>query len=99
MGEAGEGGKREGGGSATATEGGGGPGEEARVEETHSQEEGAAEKRPRTEKSDTKTEAGGSGTITVIIQEGAHDQHLSDELGGGSYYGLCEGSLGVVQEG
>ena len=33
--------------------------EEARVEETYSQEERGAEKRARTEKCDTKTEAGG----------------------------------------
>ena len=31
----------------------------ARMEETNSQEEGVAEKRPRSEKSDTETEAGG----------------------------------------
>ena len=35
---------------------------EARAEETHSQEEGVAEKRPRTEKSDTKTETVGGET-------------------------------------
>ena len=32
---------------------------EARVEELHSQEEGQPEKRPRTERSDTETEAAG----------------------------------------
>ena len=32
--------------------------EEARAEETHSPKEGVAETRPRTEKSDTKTEVG-----------------------------------------
>ena len=33
--------------------------EEARVEKTHSQNEGVAEKRPRTERSETETEAVG----------------------------------------
>ena len=62
--------------------------EETRVEETHSQEEGVAGKRPRTEKSDTETEAGPSQSR---YKKG--DQQLSDRVG--DYYGLCEGS-GVV---
>ena len=45
--------------------------EEARVEETHSQEEGVAEKRARTEKSDTETEAGGEvGTSKSRYKKG-----------------------------
>ena len=36
--------------------------------------------------------------FTVMIQEGAHDQHLSDRLGQGGYCGLYEGSRLVVQD-
>ena len=54
------------------------------MKETHLQEEGVAEKRARTEKSDTETEAGGEAG-TIMIQE--DNQHLPDGLG--SYCGLC----------
>ena len=50
------------------------------MEETQLQEEGVAEKRPRTERSDTETKAAGGEaerSITVALQEGAHDQHIS----------------------
>ena len=63
------------------------------MKETHLQEEGVAEKRARTEKSDTETEAGGEAG-TIMIQE--DNQHLPDGLG--SYCGLCEGPLGVVKQ-
>ena len=56
--------------------------EEVRMEETHSLEEQVAEKRPRTKKSDTETEAKGE----AMIQEGTHSQHLSHMLGQGGYF-------------
>ena len=55
MEETGEGVQKEGGDTATVR----GGGEEARIEELQFQEEGVAEKRPRTKKSDTETEAVG----------------------------------------
>ena len=50
---------------------------EARAEETHSQEEGVAEKGPEQRKVTLNRGWSRGGTITVTIQEGPHDQHLS----------------------
>ena len=55
--------------------------EEVRTQETHSQEEEEAEKWSRTEKNDTETETGGEAGTSVMIQEGACDQHPPDGLG------------------
>ena len=56
-------------------------GEEARAEETHSQEEGITEKRPKTEKSDSETEAGGEAAPSQLrYKKGAPDQHLPERL-------------------
>ena len=79
MEEAGEGGQKEAGGITTVVERGGGKEGGGKSGENTLAREGVAEKRPRTEKNDTVQEAvGGRGrTITVMIQEGAHDQHLS----------------------
>ena len=50
--------------------------EEARVEETHSQDLGVAEKRSRTKKSGTETEAiRGEVGPSVTIEEGPYDHH------------------------
>ena len=71
MKEGGEGGKREGGGTTTATEGGGGK-EGGGRSGGITQEEGQPEKRPRTERSDTETEADGreAGTLQSRYKKG-----------------------------
>ena len=53
----------------TETEGGGG-----KTEETHLQKEGVAEKRPRTDRSNTETEAGGE---VAPSQSGCKKEHMT----------------------
>ena len=79
MEEGGEGGQREGGGTAIATEGGGGKKGRGKSRGITLAKGSSCRKRPRTEKSDTETEAAGdeAWTIKLMFQEGAHDQHLS----------------------
>ena len=54
------------------------------MKERQSQDEGVAEKRPRTEKIDTETETGGeAGTSQSPYKKASQDQHIS--------YGLQQG--------